>query len=100
MRKIKPKLSEHKYKVLYPSGPLAERFCGTANIIKILKIVNIDQLPIRPIASNMNTSTYQLGKHLSKISPFREYKYNIKTAGHFMEIIKHKKVPEGFHGIV
>ena len=56
-----------------------------------------DQLPIRTIASNLNTGTYQLAKHLSKIlSPLRESEYTIKSTRHFMEIIKHKKVPEGF----
>ena len=58
---------------------------------------NIDQLPIRPIVSDLNTITYQLAKHLSKIlSPLRESEYTIKSTRHFMEIIKHKKVPEGF----
>ena len=49
------------------------------------------------IESNLNTATYQLAKHLSKIlSPLKESEYIIKSTTHFMEIIKHKKVPEGF----
>ena len=60
-----------------------------------------DQLPIRTIASNLNTGTYQLAKHLSKIlSPLRESEYTIKSTRHFMEIIKHKKVPEGFQMVL
>ena len=60
-----------------------------------------DELPIRTIASNLNTGTYQLAKHLSKIlSPLRESEYTIKSTRHFMEIIKHKKVPEGFQMVL
>ena len=97
LRRIKPKLSEHEYKVLYPSGSSPGKFYGTAKIHKVPRNGNIDQLPIRPIVSNLNTATYQLAKHLSKIlSPLRESEYTIKSTRHFMEIIKHKKVPERF----
>ena len=49
------------------------------------------------IVSNLNTATYQLTKHLPEIlSPLRESEYTIISTRHFMEIIKHKKVPEGF----
>ena len=54
LRKIKPKLSERKYKVLYPSGSSPGKFYGTVKIHKVPKNGNIDQLPIRPIASNLN----------------------------------------------
>ena len=97
LRNIKTKLSEQEYKVLYPSGSSPGKFYGTAKIHKVPRNGNIDQLPIRPIVSNLNTATYQLAKHLSKIlSPLRESEYTIKSTRHFMEIIKHKKVPEGF----
>ena len=97
LRRIKPTLSEHEYKVLYPSGSSPRKLYGAAKIHKVLRNGNIGQLPIRPIVSNLNTATYQLAKHLSKIlSPLRESEYTIKSTRHFMEIIKHKKVPEGF----
>ena len=93
----KPKLSEHKYKVLYPSGSSPGKFYGTAKIHKVPKNDNIDQLPIRPTVSNLNTATYQLTNHLSKIlSPSRESEYTIKSTRHFIEITKYEKVPEGF----
>ena len=97
LRKVKPKLSEHEYKVLYKSGSSSGKSYGTAKIHKVPGNGNMDWLPIRPIASNLNTATYQLAKHLSKIlSPLKESEYIIKSTTHFMEIIKHKKVPEGF----
>ena len=50
LRKIKPKLSEREYKVLYPSGSSPGKFYGTVKIHKVPKNGNTDQLPIRPIA--------------------------------------------------
>ena len=100
LRKIKPKLSEHQYKVLYPSGSSPGKFYNTAKIHKVSKHVNINQLPIRPIASNLNTATFDLAKELLMIlSPFRESEYTFKKTRIFMEIIKHKKVPERFRMI-
>ena len=57
LRRIKSKLSEHEYKVLYPSGSSPGKFYGTAKIHKVPRNGNIDQLPIRPIVSNLNTAT-------------------------------------------
>ena len=100
LTKIKPKLSEHEQKVLYPSGSSPGKFYGTAKIHKVSGNGNIDQLPIRSIVSNLNAATYQLAKHFSKIlSPLRESEYTIKSTRHFMEIIKHKKVLEGFQTV-
>ena len=80
LRKIKPKLPEHEYKVLYPSGSSPGKFYGTAETHKVLENGNIDQLPIRPIVSNLNTATHQLAKHLPKIlSPLRESEYIFKV---------------------
>ena len=80
LRRIKPKLSEHEYKVLYPPGSSPGKFYGTAKIHKVTRNGNRDQLLIRPIVSNLNTATYQLTKHLSKIlSPLRELEYTIKV---------------------
>ena len=97
LRKIKPKLSEHKHKVLYPSGSSPGKFYDTAKIHKVSESGSIDQLPIRPLVSILNTATYQLAKHLAKVlSLLRESEYTIKSTSHFMEIIKHKIVPERF----
>ena len=73
------------------------KFYGTGKIHEVPKNGNIDQLPIRPIVSKLNTATYQLAKHLSKmLSPLREPEYTIESTKHFMGIIQRKKVPKGF----
>ena len=58
LRKIKPKLSEREHKGLYPSESSPGKFYGTAKFHKAPENGNIDQLPIRPIVSNLNTATY------------------------------------------
>ena len=57
LRRIKPKFSEHEYKVLYSPGSSPGKFYGTAKICKVPRNGNIDQLPIRLIVSNLNTAT-------------------------------------------
>ena len=54
LREIKYKFSEQEYK-RYPTGSVPARFQGTAKIhkLKIDRVVN--DLPIRPIISNINT---------------------------------------------
>ena len=61
-RKIKSKLSEQEYKRLYPTGSAATRFYGTAKIHKLKNDRAVDELPIRPIISKINTALYQLAK--------------------------------------
>ena len=57
----------------------------------------VDNLPIRPIISNINTSTYNLSKYLAKLlTPLRESQYSIKSAKDFMSKIKNEKVPNGY----
>ena len=62
LRKTKLKFSEPEYKKLYPTGSSPEKFYGTAKMHKIPVNGNIDDLPIRPVVSNINTATYNLAK--------------------------------------
>ena len=54
---MKSKFTEQKYKKLYSTGSCPEKFYGTAKIHKTPVNGNIDDLPIRPIVSNINTVT-------------------------------------------
>ena len=79
LRKLKSKLSSYEYKKLYPTGSCPGKFYGTAKLHKLPVNGKIDDLPIRPIVSNINTAIYQLVKHLSKaLFPLRELERNIK----------------------
>ena len=78
LRKLKSKLSPYEYKKLYPTGSCPGKFYGTAKLHNLPANGKTDDLPIRPIVSNINTATYQLLKHLSKVlSPLRESEHNI-----------------------
>ena len=49
LRKLKSKFTEHKYKMLYPTGSCPGKFYGTAKKIhKIPVNGNINNLPIKP----------------------------------------------------
>ena len=67
LRKIKTNLTSQEYSRLYPTGSCPGKFYGTIKIHKILPTDNVDKLPIRPIVSNINTSTYELAKYLTKL---------------------------------
>ena len=68
LRKIKSKFSEQEYKRLYPAGSAPARFYVTAKLHKLKNDNTVDDLPIRPIISNINTASYQLAKYLAKLS--------------------------------
>ena len=58
---------------------------------------NVDELPIRPIVSNIGTATEGISKHLTKIlTPLSTSKYTIKSTKDFVAKIKHVEVPAGF----
>ena len=57
----------------------------------------IEDLPIRAIISNINTATYQLAKHLSKVlSPLRQSEHNMKSTKEFITETKEKPIPTGY----
>ena len=54
LRKIKSKFSDEEYKILYTAGSASAWFYGTAKIHKLKNDNIVDDLPIRPIISNIN----------------------------------------------
>ena len=61
----------------------------------------MDQLPIRPIISNIGTATYQLAKYLAKLlSPLSQSQYTVKSTKGFMKKIRNVNVPHGFDMIL
>ena len=97
LRKLKSKLSPYEYKKLYPTGSSPGKFYGTAKWHNLPANGKIYGLPIRPIVSNINTATYQLAKHLSKVlSPLRESEQNIKSTNDFIQQIEKESIPVGY----
>ena len=97
LRKIKSKLSTEEYEKLYPTGSNAGRFYGTAKVHKIDRNDKVDKLPLRPIVSNIGTTSYQLAKYLAKLlPPLSKSEYTVQSSTDFMEH-KTKTVPRGYH---
>ena len=57
LRKIKPHLPENMYRKLYPTGSNPGQFYGLAKIHKLKTGQGVDDLPLRPIISNIGTAT-------------------------------------------
>ena len=93
LREIKTNLTSQKYSRLYPTGSCHGKFYGTAKIHKILPTDNVDKLPIRPIVSNINTSSYKLAKYLAKLlSPLSRSQCTVNSAKHLIKLIKHEEI--------
>ena len=100
MYSIDPVFTKHitkqEYFKLYPSGSSPGKFYGTAKLHKIGKNGNINDLPLRPLVSNIGTATYHLAKHLSKVlSPLRNSEYTIKNTKDFLVQLKKRKNTQG-----
>ena len=66
-------------------------------VLKISENDTVDELPIRPIVSNIGTATYNLSKYLAKLlSPLSQSEYTIKNTKQFIEQIRMKQVPDGY----
>ena len=97
LRKVKNRLSSKEYYQLYPTGSCAGKFYGTAKIHKLPPNGFIDNLPLRPIISNIGTASYQLAKYLAKLlSPLAQSNYTINSTKDLMIKIKHEKIPENY----
>ena len=100
LRKIKTYLTSQKQSPLYPTGFCPRKFYDTAKIHKILFTGNVHKLPIRPMVSNINTSTYELAKYLTKLlSPLSRSQYTVYSKNHFIKLIKHEQIPNGYQMI-
>ena len=94
VRKMKLKLPSSIYSKIYPTGSAHGKFYGTAKIHKLSSNDTINELPLRPIASNIGTATYHLSKYLAKfLSPLSESEYTIKNTKYFVDKIKKEHIP-------
>ena len=80
IRKIKSKLSKDEYNKIYSTGSASGKLYGTANVHITAENDNIDNLPLRPIISNIGTTFYHLAKHLAKLlSPLCHSEFTVKN---------------------
>ena len=82
------------YSKIYPAGSAPGKFYGTAKIHKLLPNDTINELPLRPIVSNIGSATCHLSKYLAKLlSPLSKSEYTIKSTKYFVEKIKKEHIP-------
>ena len=95
IRGIKSKLPDDKYKLLYPTGSIPGRFYGTAKIHKLKEDdYHVDNLPIRPIVSNIGTASYQLAKYLAQLlRPLSISSYTVSNSKEFISCFKNEIQP-------
>ena len=71
--KLKSKITKQEYWKLYPTGSHPAKFYGTAKIHKLSYNDTTDQLRLRPIVSNIGTSSHHVSTDLAKLlSPLRK----------------------------
>ena len=73
-------------------------FYGIAKVHKVGRNDKVDKLALVPIAPNIGTALYHLAKYLAKLlSPLSKSEHIVKSSTEFMEHIKTKTVPRGYH---
>ena len=101
LQKIKRSFSAQEYSTIYPTGSCPEKFYDTAKVHKLPENGNVNQLPIRPIVSNIGTATYQLAKYLAKLlSSLNQFQYTVKNTKDFIEKIRNVNVHHGLDAIL
>ena len=97
LRKIKCHLEEKEYKKFCPTGSKPGLFYGTAKAHKLKIGEGSKELTIRPIISNIGTTTYEAAKYLNTLlTPLTKSQYNILSADDFILKIKSERIPKGF----
>ena len=90
-------MPENVYSKLYPSGSCPGKFYGIAKMHKLLAN-NVDDLPLRPVISNIGTVTYQTAKYLAKLLlPLGTSECTISNTKTFVKRIRKMKVPVRFN---
>ena len=97
IRNIKSKLSKDECNKIYLTGSAPGKLYGTAKVHKMAGNDNIDNLPLRPIISNIGTASYHLVKHLAKLlSPLSHSEFPVKNAKAFLQVFKNMLSPDDY----
>ena len=98
LRKMKKKFNNQDYKRLYPSGSQPGLFFGLAKVHKLKDGQDtVDHLPLRPVISNIGTTTYQISKHLANLlTPLTKSEHNIESTSDFIDKLKRLKIDNGY----
>ena len=94
LRKMKKRFDPATFSAIYSTASQPGRFYGTAKLHKVAEgCSDVNQLPIRPIISNIGTATYKTSKHLAKLlAPLTKSKYTIESTRDFIAYTKKLKI--------
>ena len=68
------------YSKIYPTGSSPGRFYGTSKLQKLKDNGTVEDLPLRPITSNIRAATYELAKYLVQLlKPLGQSQYTINS---------------------
>ena len=94
---MKNKFNKKLYKKLYRSSSRPGLYFGLAKVHKLKDSTDVDQLPLRPVISNIGTATYELSKYLAELlKPLTKSEYSIDSTKDFVDRIKTKCINQEF----
>lgn len=81
-------LSKEDYKWIYPKSSRPGLFYGTAKLHKLKENDNVENLPLRPIVSNVGTATHKTAKYLAiLLLRLTSSEYNVKNSYEFVKSV-------------
>ena len=91
---MKKAITENTYKNLYPSASQPGLYFGLGKVHKLDEgNRNVEDLPLRPVISNIGTATYQISKFLANLlAPLAKRIYTIESTKKFLDKLKQKSI--------
>ena len=86
LRNMKKKFSARIYKKLYPSSSRPGLYFGLAKVHKLNdNSKSVNELPLRPVISNIGTATYEVSKYLADLlQPLTKSEFTIESTKDFI----------------
>ena len=79
-------MSEEDYEQIYPKSSRPDLLYETAKLHKLKENDTVENLPLRPIISNVGTASYKTAKYLATLlSPLTSSEYSIKNSYEFVK---------------
>ena len=89
--------TEREYKRLYPTGSKPGAFYGNSKVHKLRKGEGLKKLTLRPIVSNVGTTTYNTAKYLANLlTPLGKSDYTIINTADFISRLKKERIPRNY----
>ena len=82
------KIINEDYKRIYPKSSRPGLFYGTVKLHKLKENGTVENLPLRPIVSNVGTATHKTAKYLAiLLLRLTSSEYNVKNSYEFVKSV-------------